>query len=195
MHTRLLMGAALGWSCDGKDDTAVGGVGGDADADTDADSDSDTDADTDGDTDADSDTDADTDEFFFTAKGTFDLEPFDVDCPPDVLIAVRADGTPTVVSAVCAEATGAQFNVTILATDPVVGDITTCTSASAVQVARGPDFYHCVVGGVTAYDMNITEVDAKASATVWAGTFSMTGGDGSHSADVSGSFRVNSATP
>jgi hypothetical protein len=78
----------------------------------------------------------------------------------------------------------------------VVGDITTCSAASAVQVAKGlgstPNFYHCVVGGVTAYDMNITEVEDKGSATVWAGTFFMTGDDGSHSADVSGSFRVNS---
>ena len=87
--------------------------------------------------DADSDTDADTDEFFFTAKGRLDYESFDVDCPPDLLIAVRADGTPTIVTAICAQQTGAEFNVTVLATDPVVGDITICSSASAVQVAMG----------------------------------------------------------
>ena len=196
MDKRFLVAAVLGWACDGKDDTAGAGDEGDADADTDADSDSDTDADTDGDTDSDSDADSDTDEVFFTAKGTLDLESFKVDCPPDSLIAVREDGPPTVVAATCYEPSGVQFNVTILATDPVVGDITTCSDASAVQVAMGlgstTNFYHCVLGGVTAYDMDITEVEAGASATVWAGTFQMTGDDGSHSADVSGSFRVNS---
>ena len=193
MHMRTLLALALAWACDGKDDTAGGGDEGDADTDTDADSD--TDSDTDSDADSDTDTDTDTDAFFLNAKGTFDGEPFEVDCPPDLLVAVREDaGAISAVAAACAELDGEMFVVTIVATNPVVGDITECSGASAVEVAKAPgtELYQCLLGGVTAYDMNLTEVEQTASATVWGGTFSMTGDDGNHSTDVSGSFRVNS---
>ena len=41
--------------------------------------------------------------------------------------------------------------------------------------------------------MSITEVDVAATATVWSATFSMTGDDGTHAGQVSGSFRMENA--
>ena len=171
MHTRLLVAVTLSLSCEGKDDTATAG---DADADADADSDSDTDT------------------FFMNAKGTLNGKPFTLDCPPDYLEAGRKGA---LVGAGCADLDGGPLLVEVLATDPVVGDITECSKESWIRVAIPHDMtnvYHCLLGGLTAYDMNITEVEETPLATVWAGTFSMTGDDGTHSADVSGAFRVKS---
>ena len=173
MHTRLLAAVVLVLACEGKDDTAAADA--DDDADTDADSDSDTDT------------------FFMTAKGTLNGKPFALNCPPDYLHAGRKGA---LVGAGCADLDAGPLLVEVIATDPVVGDITECSKASWIRVAIShsmTEVYHCLLGGLTAYDMNITEVEEMPLATVWAGTFSMTGDDGSgHSADVSGSFRVNS---
>lgn len=171
MHARLLVAVATALSCDGKDDTAAGD---DADADTDTDSDSDTDT------------------FFMNAKGTLNGKAFALNCPPDHLEAGRKGA---LVGAGCADLDAGPLLVEVVATDPVVGDITDCSKESWVRVAIPHDpteVYHCLLDGLTAYDMNITEVEEMPLATVWAATFSMTGDDGSHSAVVSGSFRVKS---
>ena len=199
MHTRLLVlvAVALGFACDGKDDTASGD---ESDADTDADTDTDTDADTDTDTDADTDT--DTDPWFLTAKGTFDGEPFTLDCPPGTLSGARSDATGgTRISAVCShEAKGVYRGLTLSALDVAKGEITTCSYTSFILVVEGPsagaieDYVYNCTKGWTEYSLNTTEVSSSAKSTIWAGTFAVAGVDvgshGTNSVDVSGSFLV-----
>jgi hypothetical protein len=81
--------------------------------------------------------------------------------------------------------------------DPAKGEITTCSKDSFIYAVPGgkPEitgvpFYLCLSGGVTEYSMNTTELDATAKSTIWGGTFVLNGDDGTHSADLSGSFRA-----
>jgi hypothetical protein len=199
MHTPLLLAVALGWACDGKNDTANGGD--EADADTDSDTDTDADSDTDSDTDSDSDSDSDTDAFFLDAKGTFDGDAFEIHCPPAILQGSEAAGAGGAdVTAVCVEyhktKTLSQA-VVLFASDVEKGEITNCSTTSFIQIApwdteKAVPYYTCLTGTVTTYDMDLTEVSSTKDATVWGGTFSVAGDDGTHSVDVSGSFRVNS---
>src|SRR5436190_18367334 len=176
MCTRLLMLALLGWSCNGdKDDT----VGSDGDADTDTDSDTDSDAD-----------------FFFDANGTLDGHPFELECPPDFLTSLRKDGSGTsIVSASCMSLDVAGFTVILFAVDPQIETRTECSGSQTIQVTSADGskgFYQCAAGGVSEFELDITEVEETASSTVWAGAFSMAGDDGSNAANVSGAFRVES---
>ena len=183
MHTRFLVAAALGWGCEEKDDDTASGDESDADTDADADSDTDTD----------SDTDSDTDTFFFHAQGTFDDSTFELDCPPGLIAFwVKAAGF---VAAGCDEVPHGKdpgHSIALFAADLAIGDVTKCSPTSIIGVGMGKkDAYFCDDGGVTSYDLNTTELTVSAKSTIWAGTFEMAGDDGTHSADVSGSFRVN----
>jgi hypothetical protein len=185
MRRQMLVLALFGWSCsDDKNDSSGGS---DGDADTDTDSDTDTDADTDSDTDADTD-------FFFDAKGTFDGTPFELECPPDLMLGLREDkGGMSAVAASCATL-AEGFMVVVLALDPHIGDYTDCSYNAAIQVGNFDSglYYDCLGGGASNFQMSITEVDEAPKSTVWGATFSMTGDDGTHSGEVSGSFRMES---
>jgi hypothetical protein len=172
MHTRLLLAVALGLSCDGKDDTASG-------------DESDTDTDTDTDTD-----------YHMTASGTFDGKAFEVDCPPDTLVTTRTGEEKGTVTAICA--TGASTGVatvTVSSFQPAEGAVTVCDPATFVMVTQVTGaYYTCIAGGgIESFEVDLTEVTSDADATVWGGTFEMTGDDGSHAVEVSGSFRARSA--
>ena len=190
MYVRLLTLALFSWSCSGDKDDSAGGADGDADTDTDSD--------TDADTDTDSDTDSDTD-LFFDAKGTYDGEAFEVNCPPDFLLTQRRDveGFSFVV-AVCSTVDAQAFGVLVAAIDPKVDELTDCSfGVSIIEVAHFVDgdkesTYSCTDGGVSDYEMDLTQVDENESSTTWGGTFSMVGDDGTHAAEASGSFRVES---
>ncbi len=90
----------------------------------------------------------------------------------------------------------ASQSVSIGVIDIAKGDTTTCALESWIQVtsvkSESKAFYNCLVGGVTEYDLNITQLSSTSSSTIWGGTFAVAGDDGTHSADVSGSFRIES---
>src|SRR4030095_9900485 len=99
--------------------------------------------------------------FCFDAKGTFDGNPFELECPPDFMITSRVDaGGTSVVAASCAEAGGGAFRVIGVAPNPQVDDFTECSYHTAViDVGRIVDgskaYYDCTDGGVNDFEMSI----------------------------------------
>ncbi|MCK6503104.1 hypothetical protein L6R53_06870 [Myxococcota bacterium] len=134
---------------------------------------------------------------YFDASGTFDSSPFMVHCDEAQLLGASSGGAEPSINLICTDLTS-YFSVAVAAIGPVPGETTTCSVYSGAQVTNASTggYYACAVSGADSFSLDLTQVDQDGAGNVtWAGTFEMSGDDGTHRTSVSGSFRGPSRVP